>query len=125
MRVYRTQTVVDNAPDGKKYRGAQAWHVSASSLTVRVQLEHHFVGDRTVERALAPEAITGDALAAEITGTGAADYQIVALYPARFAAVSGSNDSVRKGEFCPGHIGRELSGDPGYVPWFAGLLRDR
>lgn len=124
MRIYRTQTVVD-APDGRRYRGAQAWHVSASSLTVRVQLEHHFIGERVVARSLAPQAIAGDPLAAEITGTGAADYQIVALYPARFAAVAGSNDSVTRGEFCPGQIGRELSGDPGYVPWFAGLLRDR
>ena len=41
---------------GEHYRGAQVWAIDGDTVTLRVQLEAHLVGDRTCSAALFTEA---------------------------------------------------------------------
>jgi len=73
---------VHERADGTKLRGCQVWSINGDNMTVKVRLETHINGERTVARSLAPNAIVGDGLIAEVTGTCADDYVVVALHDA-------------------------------------------
>ena len=119
-------TVTDNGIDGRRFRGAQIWAINANdTLTVKLLLESNIVGTRVVAKSLSPHSAVGDGKAAEITGSGADDYVVVALHDASFANVTGGNDSVAEGRFEPGAIDAGLSGQPKRLHWASGMMSER
>ena len=96
-------------------RGAQIITVDVNTITVRVHLEHHIIGDRTIARSLYPAGVVGDACVVRVTGTSP-NYTITEVQSARHAASPGSDQavSVARGEFHPGSVPL----DPGESPYW-------
>ena len=127
MTMIRNHVVVTDSGTGGtgKYRGAQVWSLTANTLTCMVRLEGNINGQRSFPRSFAPSAIVSDALALEVSGSGAEDYMVVSAHPATFGGVTGGETSVARGEFVPGVIPDHLSGEKPYRPWWSGMLHER
>jgi hypothetical protein len=100
------------APDGSRWRGGQLRSLNGETATIRLHSEVSIVSDYEVAAALLPAGLTiGDALMCRVTGPF--PYVITEVRGSRFApgAPSDQEASVARGEFFPGIVPYEFSGE--------------
>jgi hypothetical protein len=110
-RPLRNDTHVYDAGD-THWRGAQLREVNigAQTATVRIVLEPHIIGDRTIALLLLPAdaRAIGDPLVVRLTGNNPADFAVAEVRGSRFAGVTGPGTdqagSVARELFFPGVI---------------------
>jgi hypothetical protein len=104
-------------------RGGQVWQIlDETSMVVRIHAEQHAIRDYTVARALFPASV-GTPIACTIANIGAPleDYVITSIRFSRFAGHMGPGSdqerSVARGEFHPGHVEYEWTGESEFWDW--------
>lgn len=124
MRSMRPDRFVLNTPGGVAYRGAQVASLIAGTATITLQAEETIVRTGvTCAQSLIPSGAQsiGAALYCRVTGGAAPSYVIAEVFGSSYGPGAPSNPaaSVARGEFHPGIIPRELTGEP-LTWWEAG-----
>jgi len=92
------------------------WAINGATCTIRVQVEGAMRPDFTGPTADLPNASVGAPLCVRVEGTGAASYVLAEIRASVFAnpGVPGTDErgSVQRGEFTPGIVPREITGEP-------------
>jgi len=115
-------TVLDRE-DGSKFRGAVIWAINGDEITVRIQLEAFYVGDRVIPRSLIecePDGIrapvlVGQPVVVRLEGCCADDYQVVAIRGGRPSMAADEAELVRQGVFAPSLLNGVLRGVDDYL----------